>query len=151
AARSAVAFAPVASGEPAAPPALPAVGQPPDYERWLTGVESARARSRVPAAIVASGLEGTEPDVVLSDRVSGGAAKGPRDLDLPPGTKGRYGSAVGRAVHAALQVVDLASGDGIDQAVAAQCVAEGVLDQQPLVHALVTAALGSELVARAAS
>ena len=32
-----------------------------------------------------------------------GLAKGPRDLELPPWNKGRYGTALGRAVHAVLQ------------------------------------------------
>ena len=35
-----------------------------------------------------------------------------RDLELPPWNKGRYGTAIGRAVHAVLQTVDLATGAG---------------------------------------
>ncbi len=46
-----------------------------------------------------------------------GLAKGPRDLELPPWNKGRYGTALGRAVHAVLQTVDLATGAGIDDTV----------------------------------
>src|SRR3546814_6364860 len=45
----------------------------------------------------------------------------PRDLDLPPWLKGRYGTAVGRAVHGVLQTIDLVTGDGLDDAIAAQC------------------------------
>ena len=48
-----------------------------------------------------------------------GLAKGPRDLELPPWNKGRYGTALGRAVHAVLQTVDLATGAGLDDAAAA--------------------------------
>ena len=44
-----------------------------------------------------------------------GAEKRPRDLDLPPWLKGRYGTAVGRAVHGVLQTIDLASGAGLDR------------------------------------
>ena len=46
-----------------------------------------------------------------------GLQKRPRDLDLPPWLKGRYGTAVGRAVHGVLQTIDLATGDGLDAAV----------------------------------
>ena len=42
-----------------------------------------------------------------------GLAKDGRDLELPPWNKGRYGTAIGRAVHAVLQTVDLATGAGL--------------------------------------
>jgi hypothetical protein len=77
-------------------------------------------------------------------------AKGARDVELPPWSKGRYGTAVGRAVHGVLQIVDLATGDGLADAVAAQCVAEGVVPYADVVTALVQSALGSDLVRRAA-
>lgn len=50
-----------------------------------------------------------------------------------------------------LQVVDLATGAGLDDAVTAQCVAEGVLDYADVVRALVQSALESDLVKRAAT
>lgn len=143
--------------------ALPAISsaavvtQPPPYDAWLAGLEAARLASRQQPALTASGLEGTEPDVVLpvdadaGAAVEPGSAKGPRDLDLPPWSKGRYGSAIGRAVHGVLQSVDLTSGSGLDGAVAAQSMTEGVLGHEPLVRALVESALGSAAVQRAAA
>jgi ATP-dependent exoDNAse (exonuclease V) beta subunit len=80
-----------------------------------------------------------------------GLQKRPRDLDLPPWLKGRYGTAVGRAVHGVLQTVDLADGSGLDAAVAAQCQAEAVPDRADDVRALVLAALGSSVVREAAA
>jgi ATP-dependent helicase/nuclease subunit A len=126
---------------------------PPAYIDWFTGVEAARKRSRVHAAISASGLEGTEPAVILAepDDAEAGRAKGPRDLELPPWSKGRYGSAIGRAVHAVLQVIDLGTGDGLDQAVAAQSVAEGLVGNEDLIRSVVQSALDSEVVKRAAA
>ena len=56
-----------------------------------------------------------------------GLAKEGRDLELPPWNKGRYGTAIGRAVHATLQTIDLTTGAGIEPAAAAQAAAEGVL------------------------
>ena len=57
-----------------------------------------------------------------------GVAKEGRDLELPPWNKGRYGTAIGRAVHAVLQTIDLATGAGPRRDLAAaQAAAEGVL------------------------
>jgi ATP-dependent exoDNAse (exonuclease V) beta subunit len=125
---------------------------PPDLGTWLDDLTSVREASRRTSTISASGLEGTEPAVALTeDGAEAGAAKGAASLDLPPWSKGRYGTAIGRAVHAVLQSVDLATGEGLDEAVAAQCVAEGVESETTIVTALVQSALSSELVRRAAA
>ena len=71
-----------------------------------------------------------------------GLAKDGRDLELPPWNKGRYGTAIGRAVHAVLQTIDLTTGSGLDDSAAAQAAAEGVLGQEATIAALVRAALG---------
>jgi ATP-dependent helicase/nuclease subunit A len=89
--------------------------------------------------------------VRADDDAAAGTAKGGRDVELPAWSKGRYGSAIGRAVHGVLQVVDLASGGGLEDAVAAQCVAEGVVEFTALVTALVQSALDSDVVKRAAA
>jgi ATP-dependent exoDNAse (exonuclease V) beta subunit len=76
--------------------------------------------------------------------------KGPRDIDLPPWQKGRYGSAIGRAVHAVLQTVDLDTGDGLIEASLAQAAAEGVLGREDVIQELCRSALRSNVVRRAA-
>jgi ATP-dependent exoDNAse (exonuclease V) beta subunit len=83
--------------------------------------------------------------------VDPGLQKRPQDLDLPPWLKGRYGTAVGRAVHGALQTVDLATGAGLEAAVAAQCEAEAVPDRVDDVLRLARAALASPAVRTAAA
>lgn len=120
---------------------------------WLATIERVRESSRLVRAVSASGLEGTEPAVVLDpdDAIPPGAAKGPRDVELPPWSKGRYGSAIGRAVHGALQSVDLTTGAGVETAVAAQVVAEGVTQYSEVVISLVRSALQSDVVRRAAA
>src|SRR3546814_19332929 len=75
----------------------------------------------------------------------------PRDLDLPPWLKGRYGTAVGRAVHGVLQTIDLVTGDGLDDAIAAQCQADAVPDRADDVRGLVTSALGPPVIQAAAA
>jgi len=152
------------------------VSPPPDFEVWLAGVARSAEASRHHPAFSASGLEGTDPDaegplpdveeplpdVVVrpdvaitvtrtDDEVASGVAKGGRDVELQAWSKGRYGSAIGRAVHGVLQVVNLVSGDGLEEAVAAQCVAEGVVEFAPLVTSLARSAIGSDVVKRAAS
>ena len=169
---------PMPSGAASCVPALSTtvVSPPPDFDTWLAGVGLSAEASRRRPAFSASGLEGTDPDaegplpdvegplpeiatradtaITLTrtdDDVASALAKGGRDVELPAWSKGRYGSAVGRAVHGVLQVVDLASGDGLHEAVAAQCVAESVVEFAALVTVLVRSALNSEVVKRAAA
>jgi ATP-dependent exoDNAse (exonuclease V) beta subunit len=75
-----------------------------------------------------------------------GLAKDARDLELPPWNKGRYGSAVGRAVHAVLQTVDLVTGDGVDETASAQAAAEGVIGRERQIADLARSALASDTV-----
>ena len=69
-----------------------------------------------------------------------------------PWSRGRGGSRVGRAVHAAIQSLALGAGpDEIAAVAAAQAVAEAVPDRADDVAGLVAAALASEAAARARS
>ncbi len=100
---------------------------PPELAPWLAGVQQSAQASRVQSAMSASGLEGTDPHAESppsagaqppvievargSDTVAAaGIAKGARDVELPASSKGRYGSAIGRAVHGVLQLVNLSAG-----------------------------------------
>jgi ATP-dependent exoDNAse (exonuclease V) beta subunit len=118
-----------------------------DPELWELERAQAFAHGRRRSSIAATAL--AHPDGRPGAPLDPGLAKDGRDLELPPWNKGRYGTAIGRAVHGVLQVVDLASGDGLDAAVAAQAAAEGVLGHEPVIRALAAAALGSAHVARA--
>lgn len=128
------------------------VAPPPDWHAWLGQVTAAQRSADHNPAKNASGLEGTDPAIVLSDvsTEQAGLAKAARDIELPPWSKGRYGSAIGSAVHAALQSVDLQTGAGLEGAVQAACLAEGVPHGNELVTSLVRSALDSDLVKRAA-
>ncbi|RZU22266.1 PD-(D/E)XK nuclease superfamily protein [Kribbella rubisoli] len=132
------------------PSGSPDVTPPISRTEWETRASAAQAASRARSAQSASGLEGTGPEVALDD-IDPGTAKAARDLELPPWTKGRYGTAIGRAVHAVLQVVDLSTGAGLESAVSTQCLAEGVLEYADVVTALVRSALASDVVTRAAA
>ncbi|HEX6568247.1 MAG TPA: UvrD-helicase domain-containing protein [Acidimicrobiales bacterium] len=153
-----------AAASAAAPPAVLAsagdAGPPGDddllpFEKWRRERDQALAASRWPRTIAATALtDDGGPDAVLDP----GLHKRPRDLDLPPWQKGRYGSAIGRAVHGVLQTIDLGAApvagaprSGIDDAVAAQAAAEGVIGHEARIRALVDAALASPTIREAAS
>jgi ATP-dependent exoDNAse (exonuclease V) beta subunit len=120
------------------------------FTAWEAERSAALGRAGRPTTVAASALtdEG-EPD--SEGEPDPGLLKRPRDLDLPPWLKGRYGTAVGRAVHGVLQTIDLTSGAGLDEALAAQCEAEAVPDRMGEVRQLVLQALGSPSVMEAAA
>lgn len=123
---------------------------PPPFEAWARERNAALDRAARPTTVAATALtEEGVPDV--EEEPDPGLMKRPRDLDLPAWLKGRYGSAVGRAVHGVLQTIDLATGDGLETAVASQCEAEAIPDRADDVRTLVAAALGSPSVREAAA
>jgi ATP-dependent exoDNAse (exonuclease V) beta subunit len=117
---------------------------------WKAEHDEALTRGTRPTVIAATALtdEGSHDSATDLDA---GLQKRPRDLDLPPWLKGRYGTAIGRAVHGTLQTIDLATGAGIEAAVSAQCEAEAIPDQVAQVRKLVNAALQSPSVREAAA
>ena len=63
-----------------------------------------------------------------------------------PWRRGRAGTSIGRAVHAVLQSLDLANGDGLEDAAGAQSVAEGVPGRRAEIIELARTALASKAV-----
>ena len=104
------------------------------------------SRSRTLAATTIAGLahdrQAADPDRV-------GTASDDPDIDRPPWRRGRAGTSIGRAVHAVLQTVDLASGAEVDRLAETQAVAEGIDSRGREIARLVRAALGSEIVGEA--
>lgn len=120
------------------------------FEEWRREREQRLEQGTRPRTIAATALAPDEPPEQPDDDAAAGLRKRPRDLDLPPWLKGRYGTAVGRAVHGVLQTVDLAAGHDLPDAVAAQCAAEGIRGQEATVHALADAARRTGVVQWAA-
>ncbi|MCH1615598.1 MAG: PD-(D/E)XK nuclease family protein, partial [Acidimicrobiales bacterium] len=79
-----------------------------------------------------------------------GLNKHRQDLSEIPWRKGRYGSALGRAVHGVLQTIDLSAGTNIAALSASQAGAESISHQSELVEAFVTSALETEIIKSAA-
>jgi ATP-dependent exoDNAse (exonuclease V) beta subunit len=134
--------APLPRGEDAAVVGAP----PPPWAEWLARRDEARAAAARPRVVSATALARAGEAARAHDA---GLAKGPRDLELPPWNKGRYGTALGRAVHAVLQTIDLATGDGIDAAAAAQAAAEGIVGREHDVASRARAALTTRTVQEA--
>ena len=68
-----------------------------------------------------------------------------------PWQRGRGGTALGRAVHATLQTVDLATGAGLEETARAQAAAEGIPERADQVVARSRAALTAAVAKEAAS
>ena len=128
-----------------------------DAGQWA--VERARAlgqasvRSAISATRLATLLAAAPPTDADADPPDkdAGLAKDPVDLDLPPWQRGRYGTAIGRAVHAVLQDADLATGDDIDGLALVQCAAEGIFGFEERVAELCRSALAAPVVQQAAA
>jgi ATP-dependent exoDNAse (exonuclease V) beta subunit len=122
---------------------------PPPFDEWAAERTAAILLASRPTTVAATALtDQGEPD--SEEEPDPGLQKRPRDLDLPPWLKGRYGTAVGRAVHGVLQTIDLSSGAGLDEALVAQCEAESVTNRVDDVRMLVQQALQSPSVVEAA-
>jgi ATP-dependent exoDNAse (exonuclease V) beta subunit len=127
-------------------PTVVAPASPP-WAEWVAARDAARTAAARRRVVSATALAREAEDQRAA--ADPGLAKGPRDLELPPWNKGRYGTALGRAVHAVLQTVDLASGDGIDDAAAAQAAAEGIIGREHDVAARARVALTTRVVREA--
>lgn len=75
--------------------------------------------------------------------------KNEQDVADEPWRRGRAGTSIGRAVHAVLQVVDLETGNSLQDIAKAQAAAEGVPGRADEIARLVRRALDSPLVKRA--
>ena len=136
---------------PAFTPDLPTIDEwRRSHDAALAGASKPLATSATRLAVEAAARREAEEEAARVAAGDPGLAKGAKDVDLPPWQKGRYGTAVGRAVHGVLQTIDLATGDGLERAVAAQAAAEGVLGKEDILEALCRSALASGIVKRAA-
>ncbi|MET0626952.1 MAG: UvrD-helicase domain-containing protein [Acidimicrobiia bacterium] len=116
---------------------------PPAWPEWLAERDRVLAAAAVPRVQSATAIARA---VAAEAEADPGLRKGARDLELPPWNKGRYGTAIGRAVHAVLQTVDLATGTDLDSIAAAQAAAEGVIGFEHEITELARAAIDSATV-----
>jgi len=109
----------------------------PTLEDWRRLHDAALADAARPIAVSATGLAAEERD---TEEVEG----------VPRRRTGGDGAAIGSAVHAVLQTVDLDTGARLAEASAAAAATEGVRSRTGLIEALCRSALESDVVRRAA-
>ena len=110
------------------------------FEQWIAGRDMIFKEISAPSSIAATSLGRA--------RVSDAEDK-PEQESNEPWRRGRAGTAVGRAVHAVLQTVDLATGEGIADRARAQAAAEGIPGRENEIERLCRVAVESEIVKRA--
>lgn len=160
--------------DPGRSSARPDAAAPPTDETPSAGspdpVAPRQARAAWIAARAARLDEAARPTVVAATAVAALAPIDPLDQDQDPAgagvaadddtevgsesepwRRGRAGTSIGRAVHAVLQTVDLATGEGLASVADAQAAAEGIPGRAREVERLARAALGAPAVAAAAT
>jgi ATP-dependent helicase/nuclease subunit A len=126
-----------------------------DHEAWVAERERLFARVARPVAVVPTGLssEGGSAPTAPTDGgpppIEAGDAAAADGEPPRPGRRGHAGTAVGRAVHGALQVVDLADPSDLDAVASSQAAVEGIAGSAGTVASLARAALASEPVREA--
>ena len=120
----------------------------PERSEWEAERDRCLARAAVPLAVSPTALSAGDGGAAAGDP---GLDKDPDDSEQPPWSKGRYGTAVGRAVHGVLQDVDLSTGEGLEALADRQAAAEGVSGRSRIVAGLARAALDTAVAREAAS
>ncbi len=136
-----------------------------EREGWLAARQALLAPHRAPRTIAATAVAGTDlgDDLAALDAggeesssAGGGYGFGPSGGSTVAGggwprqpeaiRRGRVGAAVGRAVHATLQLLDLSHPLAVEELVRQQCGVEAISDRAATVGQLVWSALRSEAV-----
>ena len=127
------------------PVPVPFDDSPERREAWLEqrarNIESLTRAARRSATEIASRAGGGADDPNLQ-----------KDAPLeeePPWRRGRAGTAIGRAVHAVLQSIDLATGENLESAARAQAAAEGIAPRSREIARMVRGALDAPSVREA--
>ena len=117
-----------------------------DKDQWLARRSEATSAARRSTVVSATTLARQ-----VAEAADPGLNKNARNLDLPPWLKGRFGTDFGRAVHGVMQVIDLATGEGLPEAAAAQAAAEGVDNRRATVEQVARSALDTQVARQAAA
>ena len=113
----------------------PVEDSPEERQRWLDERAQLLLKRAQPSAVAATALA-----KIVKEEAS---------VPEEPWRRGRAGTTLGRAVHAVLQTIDLATGQGLEDTARAQAAAEGIPHREAEVVKLARVALGSETVQRA--
>ena len=107
-------------------------------DEWRRDRQAVLAAQGKPASVAATTLSSVVKDEADADAETAHASR-----------RGRGGAALGRAVHAVLQTIDLETAEGVEATARAQAAAEGIPQSQSEIAALARAAVSSDIVRRA--
>ena len=138
---------PIGPSGPASPAPAPVSAEPAVRDAWIAARGALVEHAGAPVSIAATTLAGESAGAELDDR----EADDDNTELRPPWQRGRAGTALGRAVHAVLQTVDLTTGAGLDATARAQALAEGVAGRQGEVRNLAASVLVAPIVRTAVS
>ena len=116
-------------------------------DAWIARRKEVIAARGRPISVAATRLKQVADEARLDDDADDDKPD-PDDADQP-WRRGRAGTSIGRAVHAVLQTVDLATRDGIEDTARAQALAEGIPRREGDIARLTRVAIESEVVRRA--
>ena len=133
--------------QPFAPSLASTTPSDPPRKIEAVGDDSAQAREQWLKERTRVFTRQSRPTSVASTRLAK-EAKEEQNRSEEPWKRGRAGTNIGRAVHAVLQAVDLASGNGLEDIARAQAAAEGVPGRATEITRLVRHALSSTIVKR---
>jgi ATP-dependent exoDNAse (exonuclease V) beta subunit len=134
---------PLAAELPAPSPAPGPVLTPAERAAWVHRRAAALDRARRTRTVSPTALS-----QAATAAHHGSPAESAADPDTEPWRRGRGSTALGRAVHGTLQLVDLTSGHGLDQIARAQAGVEGVAAKAGTVATLARHALATEVIRR---
>ena len=123
----------------------------PDLSQWRTRYNQAIALSYRNRFISATHISQAVNSVDGVASLDPGLAKDVSESELPIQGRGRYGTALGRAVHAVLQSIDLKTGKGLTTLAAIHAEAEGISELSGKVEGLVNSAIRSTELQQAIS
>lgn len=121
------------------------------------GDEAATFAATQEAILAAAAGAGSRSATALASAITGVADDADADIgddereERQPWRRGRAGTAIGSAVHAVLQHIDLESGERLDELVALHAGREGVAHVADQIQAMVRSALAAPTVVQAAS
>ena len=120
----------------------------PDLSEWRDRYNNAIEVSGRPrfmsATQIAQSTDGLITVSTGSEIREPGLLKDGDESELPIQGRGRYGTAIGRAVHGVLQTVDLQSGEGLTTLATIHAEAEGIAELSDEVASLAASAIASE-------
>jgi ATP-dependent exoDNAse (exonuclease V) beta subunit len=111
-------------------------------EEWIRGRQEVLAALSSIRSQTATGLAHADDEAGLTPE---------RGDDVATSRRGRAATSLGRAVHAVLQLTDLATGENLEALARAQAAAEGIPERAADIASLARAALRTDTVQRAAT